>query len=335
MKPGVFITVDVECSMGGAWANPSLRPVSPERAIWGRYGQQQLGLPLICDILAERGLPATFFVDAFIDEQGYPGESEPICHYLLGRGHDVQLHIHPNHKHYALKLAGKPFIHNDNMADLPPQEQMDLLAEGAERLTKWTGRRPVAFRAGNMAASEETLRLLPSAGIRIDSSYTFPYAGDQCRFPADELYNGTRDYGGVLELALSGFWQPRFGYFHAAKPLDLMGISFAECRRAIELITRAGADAVVILHSFSLFKVRNIRYDGGRLNRIVAARFRQLCRHLATCGQSLSVSTLSQLHEAVCSRARPARSVAPCRLLNPMRRVVRKAAQLLNSIYWA
>jgi hypothetical protein len=26
MKPGVYITVDFECSMGGAWANPALRP---------------------------------------------------------------------------------------------------------------------------------------------------------------------------------------------------------------------------------------------------------------------------------------------------------------------
>ena len=32
-----------------------------------------------------------------MDEQGYPGEGERICHYLLDHGQDVQLHIHPNH----------------------------------------------------------------------------------------------------------------------------------------------------------------------------------------------------------------------------------------------
>jgi len=51
MKPGVYITVDVECSMGGAWQNPDLRPVPPSRAVWGRYGHRELGLPRIVDVL--------------------------------------------------------------------------------------------------------------------------------------------------------------------------------------------------------------------------------------------------------------------------------------------
>ncbi len=264
VKPGVFITFDVECGMGGAWGDPTLRPVPPSRGVWGEFGSQKLGLPLIVEILEQHGLAATFFVEAFMEEQGHPGEGERICQYLLDHGQDVQLHIHPNHRHYGLKQRGQPAPFTDNIADLDPAGQLALLQEGSDRIQRWTGRRPVAFRAGNMGASEETLRQLEAAGIPIDSSYTFPYAGGQCRFGAGEPYNGSKWYGQVLEMALSGFRQPIISELGRSKPLDLMGISFEECRDAIRLICGAGADAVMILHSFSLFKVRNVQYDGGK-----------------------------------------------------------------------
>jgi hypothetical protein len=331
VKPGVFITCDVECGMGGAWGNPSLKPVTPVRGVWGEYGPRKLGLPWILEILEQHGLAATFFVEAFMEDQGYPDEGERVCQYLLDHGQDVQLHIHPNHKHYGLKQRGHVAPFTDFIADLSPAEQLALFHEGSDRIRQWTGQRPIAFRAGNMGASEESLRQLESAGILIDSSYTFPYAGRQCRFSADELYNGSKWYGGVLEMALSGFRQPLAAEMGRSKPLDLMGISFEECRDAIRLICGAGADAVMILHSFSLFKVRNVQYDGGRANRIVARRFRRLCQWLAA-GQ-LPVYTFGELAAVIAQKAYRARRVSPCRLAHP-RAVVRKAVQAWNHWYW-
>ena len=113
MKPGVHITIDVECSMGGAWGDPALRPVPPARAVMGAYGDRQLGLPLICDILQRADLAATFFVEPFADEQGYPGEMERACALLADRGQDVQAHVHPNHWHWGLKQRGQPFEFTD------------------------------------------------------------------------------------------------------------------------------------------------------------------------------------------------------------------------------
>jgi len=332
MKPGVFLTFDVECSMGGAWQNPALKPVPPSRAVWGEYDGRKLGLPLIVDILKQHGLAATFFVEAFMEEQGHPGQGEPICTYLLDQGQDVQLHIHPNHKHYGLKRQDQPYPFTDDIADLDLQAQHALLAEGAQRLERWTGRRPAAFRAGNMGASEATLRELAAVGIRIDSSYAFPYVGGQCRFAPQEPYNGSKWYGEVLELALSGFRSWRLPRRPAAKPLDLMGISFEECRDAIRRICRAGADAVVILHSFSLMKVRNVQYEDGRLNLIVARRFRRLCQWLAT-AKEFPTFTFAELAAAVANNSYQARCASPCRLMTP-RAALRKAAQAWNNLYW-
>jgi peptidoglycan/xylan/chitin deacetylase (PgdA/CDA1 family) len=334
MKPGVFITIDVECSMGGAWGDENLRPVHPSRAMMGEYGDEQLGVPLICRFLKDCGLAATFFVETFAEEQGNLGQTEPVCHFLLQSGQDIQLHVHPNHKHYGLKQQGKPFPFTDGLADLDPDAQRALLAEGCERLDRWTGRRPVAFRAGNMGANEQSLAQMAAVGLRIDSSYTFPYLGKQCRFRDPQRYNGSKWYGDVLELALSGFEQRRLPGLHPAQPLDLMGTSFEECRDAIRMICGAGADAVVILHSFSLFKVRNYQYDGGRLNRVVARRFRRLCAWLAENASEFPTFTFAQLAAAVAASRYEPRAVPPCRLGNVLRSYVRRAVQLYNRAYW-
>jgi len=334
MKRGVFVTVDVECSMGGAWGDGKLRPVPPSRAMMGRYDDRQLGVPLICDILAGSGLAATFFVEPFAEEQGNPGQTEPVCHFLLDQGQDVQLHVHPNGKHYGLKQQGKPFPFTDQLADLEPDAQRALLAEGCDRMERWTGTRPVAFRAGNMGADETSLRQMAAVGIRIDSSYAFPYLGGQCRFRDEQRYNGSKWYGDVLELALSGFYQPRLPALHAAKPVDLVGISFEECRDAIEQTHAAGADAVMILHSFSLFKVRDVQYNGGRLNRIVARRFRKLCRWLAENADEYPTYTFAQLAEAIDAGRYEAGAVRPCTLTSRWRPITRKVVQGINAIYW-
>lgn len=333
MKPGVFITCDVECGMGGAWDSVVLEPVPPSRGVMGRYGDREYGLPLITELLGQNGLTATFFVEVFMEEQGHKGQGEATCSYLADKNQDVQLHIHPNYRHYALSKQGRSYHHTDAMCELRAEEQLELLEEGRDRIRRWTGRAPAAFRAGNMAASESVLEQVSAAGIKIDSSYSFPYAGRQCAFSADNAYNGSKWYGDVLELALSGFTVPKLPGLRRSKPLDLMGVSFEECREAIRKICKAGADAVVILHSFSLFKVRNAQYDDGRPNRVVTRRFRRFCEWLAKHKDEFPTYTFSDLAKAVAENRYTANAVPPCRL-SGVRAVMRKTVQAVNSIYW-
>lgn len=220
----------------------------------------------------------------------------------------------------------------DSIADLSEEYQNMLIAEGSERLRLWTGKRPAAFRAGGMAASEEFLPVLEKNGIRIDSSYTYPYTGKQCRFREKKDFNGSRWYGNVLELALSGFDQPHIPGIQKAVPLDLMGISFEECRDAIIRICNSGADAVLILHSFSLFKVKNRQYEGGRLNRVVFFRFQRLCRWLSEHTDSYPLYTFSQLEKAVERGEYAARESLPFGM-SALRVLTRKFVQAVNNVY--
>ena len=334
MIPGVFITFDVECSMGGAWNDPSLTPLPPRLGMMGEYGDKQLGIPLICDILDKSNLEATFFLEPFNAELGYPGETEPVATCLAEHGQDIQLHIHPNHIHYGQYKAGEEYQMTDQMADLSVDKQREMLIAGTELLEKWSGVRPIAFRAGNMGASEDTLLAMKAAGLWIDSSYTFPYVGGQCRFQEKSRYNGSNWYGDVLEVALSAYQQPNIPALHPAKPVDLMGSSFEECRDAVEMICDAGGDAVVILHSFSLFKVRDKQYRDGKLNKIVTRRFEKFCQWLDDNRQQYPPRTFAELGRLVKDDGYQPVAVPPCTINKPVRALTRKVVQGLNNFYW-
>lgn len=334
MNSGVFITFDVECSMGGAWGDPLLKPISPRLGMMGEYGDRRLGVPLLCDILARHDLRATFFLEPFNDELGWPGETEPVARYLVDNGQDVQLHVHPNHIHYGLYRAGAPFQKTDQMADLSRVRQKEIIVAGANLLEAWTGIRPIAFRAGNMGASEETLMALAEAGLWIDSSYTFPYVGGQCRFQETQRYNGGKWYGDILELALSAYRQPKLPGMHPAKPVDLMGSSFEECRDAVRMICDAGGDAVLILHSFSLFKVRDKQYRGGKPNWVVRRRFERFCEWLDDNRRQYPPRTFAELGWMAREDGYQPKAVEPCLINRPLRALMRKVVQGLNNFYW-
>lgn len=334
MKPGVFITFDVECSMGGAWANPDLKPIPPSRGMMGQYGNQAYGIPLICSILKQYDVKATFFLEPFNAEIGHKHQTKPVCDHLMEHGQDIQLHIHPGHYHYGCLQDGRPFKQTDQIAELDVSLQHDLLKEGAQRIKQWTGISPIGFRAGNMGASNQTLEAMKGTGIWIDSSYTFPYVGGQCLFEEKEEYNGSKWYGDVLEVALSAFKQPNWPGLYPSKPVDLMGSSFEECRDAVRMICDAGADAVLILHSFSLFKVRDVQYNGGRLNRIVTRRFERFCRWLSENRENYPARTFSDLGRMIRQDDYQPVHVEPCLIDRPIRALTRKVIQGFNNFYW-
>jgi len=320
--------------MGGAWQDSSLKPIPPRLGMMGEYGKDRFGIPLICDILQRSNLAATFFLEPFNEDLGNPGETEPVARYLVECDHDVQLHVHPNHIHYGQYRRGEPYQRTDQMADLSRERQREIIVAGADLLESWTGTRPIAFRAGNMGASEETLAALIDAGLWIDSSYTFPYVGGQCLFAEKERYNGSKWYGKVLEVALSAYQQPKVPGLHPSKPVDLMGSSFEECRDAVKMICDAGGDAVVILHSFSLFKVRDKQYNGGRYNRVVARRFERFCEWLDDQRRQYPPRTFAELGRLVREEGYQPKAVAPCTIQKPVRALVRKAVQGANNFYW-
>jgi len=95
-KPvNVYLTVDVECSMGGAWGNAARRPVSPERRMICRNKEGEWGVGFLAAELGRYGFRGTFFTEMFAATVFGEEALRPVVGRLLEAGQDVQLHLHP------------------------------------------------------------------------------------------------------------------------------------------------------------------------------------------------------------------------------------------------
>src|SRR5262249_6266601 len=103
----VYITIDAECSLGGAWENPRWRPVGADRAVMGLIGSKCYGIPLIMDILEEHGLRGTFFTEVCARDVVNTSDLDAAYRSIRDRAHDAQLHLHPVFHFYNRVAQGR------------------------------------------------------------------------------------------------------------------------------------------------------------------------------------------------------------------------------------
>src|ERR1700675_1361305 len=171
----IYITVDTETSLGGAWTSPELRPVAPALSVLGRIGPDLYGVPLIMDILEQHDLRATFFTEVLARDVVGPSELAEAYSSIKQRGQDPQLHLHPVFYFYHLVKQGMMSREQlppqmDLIGGLPFEMQLDLLKKGCSIFRDIFGSMPRAFRAGCYGASMSTLAALEKIGIFYDSS---------------------------------------------------------------------------------------------------------------------------------------------------------------------
>ena len=330
----VFLTIDTECSLGGAWDNPSYKPVDPERAILGKIGSDYYGIPRIMDILEENDLRATFFIEVFAGLNCNRSDLASAYAQVVRRGHDAQLHLHPIHYYYAMIREGRlgpeqlPAA-KDLIGTLPPQTQLDLFQEGISLFREMIGKAPVAFRAGNFGASMSTLGVLEKVGIRYDSSFSAPYLGATCLMDSRAAINSPWQHGAVWEIPLTTFetgaWSLR-----GLKPLNINAVSLWEMKKVLEQAESIGLSAVTFLaHSFSLFKAADVQFRRLRPDRLVLRRFQGLCRFLAEHAGRFRVVTFSDVEPSFLKGRET--SFPRVGAIIP---ALRKAIQGVNRIYW-
>ena len=143
---------------------------SPGRLAQGEYGSR-VAVPRILTLLAEYGVPATFFVPA-VSALLHPADIESF----VAGGHEVAAH---------------GWIHERN-ALLNPAEELDLTGRACDTLTRLTGTRPVGIRTPSWDFSDATLDIIRRLGLRYDSSLM---ADDE---PYELLADGSPT--GIVEL---------------------------------------------------------------------------------------------------------------------------------------
>jgi hypothetical protein len=259
MDPGLLLvfTIDTECSVVRQ-PNPNPDTVVDE-LIFGDFGNgdRPAGIGLHMDLLERFGFRGSFFVDVLMEFEHGRAALERIVEAILQRGHEVELHVHPEHLRWARdplveRLAGELSGGNALRDADVFRRLMELSVDLFERRV---GRRPIAYRAGGYRIADVQFPVLEEFGIRIDSSVQ-PYFNSQV---SDWMRTRTQPFrvGGVLEAPPSylvlnekpGEWETR-GVTPNSNLGDPISALKAEPGRPPHVVT-------FVSHSFQLLR----RYD--------------------------------------------------------------------------
>jgi len=270
----VLITVDTELSAGrhsaGVAAGDNFLSSIIGSTVVGEFG---IGWQM--DRLNERGLRAVYFVDPMPGLIFGPQVVERIVTPILERGHEVQLHIHTEWLEWAKEspVEGRT---GKNVNDFSLEDQVTLIQWAANALVAAGAPRPIAFRAGNFGANDDTLRALARLDVVWDSSFNPDYAHRGCAISASVDMVDPTKMEGVYEVPVAGFWD-RPSHF---RPAQVCAISAAEMRQALRHAGATGAHSFsLVTHSFEM-----LSRDRKRPNRAVMNRFVAMCDDVAANG---------------------------------------------------
>ncbi len=271
----VYLTIDTEYEFGFAVRHGIDAPARAQnyaRAIDGRTANGHAGLAYQLDCFERCGLKAVFFVDPMPALIWGTGAIAAIVEPILSRGHDVQLHLHT--EWLALAGSASPIgpRTGQNIKDFTLDEQTILLGYAREALMAAGAPQPVAFRAGNYGANDDTLRALATLGFTHDSNHAPGIARSACAIGLgrDQLRPLRRH--GVIEVPVGCITGAR-GLRHA----QLTALSARELREATAHARDHGIDSFTIVsHSFEL-----LSRDRTMVNRVVQRRYERFCTALA------------------------------------------------------
>ena len=267
----VLLTIDTEYSSGLYARGERDRATNFAATIACRGPKGEAGIFHQLRVFAQHGLKAVFFVDPLPALVWGQGAVDDVVGPILEAGHEVQLHLHTEWLEFATDSPVGASI-GQHIKDFSRDEQATLIDYGIARLVEAGAPRPIAFRAGNYGANDDTLRALATSGIAWDSSFAPGFPGSDCAIaltPGDcapVLRHGT------AELPTAAIAGPRGGWRHG----QITALSLAELQAATRHAAAAEWPALVLVsHSFELFD-----RAGGRPNMVVRRRFAAFCKWL-------------------------------------------------------
>ena len=307
----LLITVDTELSASlqqrGLGVDDNVR-----RSIWAEVQGQDHGIGWQMDCLDRHGLKGVFFLDPMPALAHGTDFLRPIVSAIVGRGHEVQMHIHTEWLVWA-KQSPVDGRQGRNIGDFTLDDQITLLRLAKTMLEDAGAPAITAFRAGNFGANDDTLRALAAIGVLWDSSVNPAYLRGECRITADPAQIAAERAFGVVELPVSGIADRPGGF----RPAQICAMSAAEMRAGLRHAAGQGHDAfVVVTHSFEL-----LSRDRQRPNDMVKARFAALCREAVRL-PDVHGAGFNDLSPAIADRGHSTLTrVAPDRLRTGLRQV--------------
>ena len=270
----VFFTIDTEYSAGMVVREGrDCRAANFARSIACETDNGAVGIGYQMDLFDRHGLAAVFFVDPMPAMLWGVEAISEIVEPIVARGHDVQLHCHPEWLALAGADAILPGRTGRNMKDFGFEEQCRILEYARDTLVAAGAPAPSAFRAGNYGANDDTLRALAELGIAYDTSHCPGIAGSDCAISLGANDTAPVRHAGVIEVPVGCIAAREGGRRH----MQLTALSAAELAGAVRHAVRIGTPSLTLVsHSFEL-----LSRDRMKINRIVKARFERFCADLA------------------------------------------------------
>ncbi len=267
----VLITVDTELSallhQRGATANANLAS-----SVMGQAGNSVVGIGWQMDCLDRHGLKGVYFVDPMPSLVFGPDIIRRMIEPILTRGHEVQLHIHTEWLEWARQspVGGRQ---GANIGDFSPADQLTLLEWSRDALEVAGAPRPIAFRAGNYGANDETLKALAMLGIIWDASYNARFRNGPCQIGIGPDQVDPVQHLGVTEIPVAAICD-RPG---SIRPAQICALSSREMRLGLCHAVETGRPIYsIVTHSFEM-----LSRDRRRPNRAVMHRFEAMCGTVA------------------------------------------------------
>ena len=295
MSVQVTVTIDVEFTIGGAFADPvGSLPVGAQ-SVECKVGGEGAGLDFILETLEAHGLRGVFFVEAL--NTCFFGD-EPmgtIARKIHARGHDVQFHAHPCWTAF-LDAGWRTWVKDarpcDSFAALDNAEIARILEIGMDVFSRWKLPRPCAFRAGNLQVDMRIYPLLEKLGIPIASNVGLgifqPDDAQLC------LSGGRHWIGRTLEIPVSSYVDVRLPGIRRWKTFTVIGTGAWEARQWLQNAAKSGVGPLVVLtHATEFVHRQGDDYSRLHRNETARSRLQSLCGFLAKHPREFEVVTFT------------------------------------------
>ena len=318
----LYITIDTEYSFGLARRlRGGGRAENFASAIIGTTPNGPRGIHYQMDQFEAHGIKAVFFVDPMPALVWGMEAIADVVGPIVARGHDVQLHLHTEWLEIAGSANPLGTATGGNLRDFGFEQQCALIDYARGVLIAAGAPAPVAFRAGNYGANDDTLRALAALGIAYDTSHCPGIAQSECHITLGAEDRQVQRYCGTIEVPI-GCIEAGGG---ALRHYQLTALTAAELLAALRHAVHGGQQQVTLVsHSFEL-----LSRDRQRANRVLQRRFERFCGGLAAV-PGLTTATYAQ-------RPPQLETATPAPLPHsPLRTLRRLAEQALgNALYGA
>lgn len=160
----VMVTIDIEAQPARASSDHI------ERLVYGRFDEKEsFGIERMFDIADKYGASLTCFLD-YAEQDVYGDALLDVGRCILSRGHDLQIHLHPEFLSKSL-FENAGVKHPVDMFHAEPDQARLLVDIAVERHLRLTGMLPLAFRGGGYRYGENILKELARSGVRFNSGY--------------------------------------------------------------------------------------------------------------------------------------------------------------------